>query len=465
MKKLILIILVLFANIKSFATQEISSNIISNQGFTLNSFLRGLLGMFVLILISYLLSANKKAINWRTVFFGLGAQIFLAVGVLKVSFVQNFFEWVGSLFIAVLDFTLEGTKFLFASFSTGEIEAPLVTFAISILPTVIFFSALTSVLFYLGIIQRVVKGMAWLLSKLLQVSGAESLSVAGNIFLGQTESPLMIKAYLEKMNRSEILLVMIGGMATVAGGVLAAYIGFLGGDDEVLRLYYAKHLLTASVMAAPGAIVISKILYPQVEAIDNEISISQEKIGSNILESIANGTTEGLKLALNIGAMLLVFLAFIAMINGVMGWIGDWTTLNEWVKSNTSYEAFSLELILGYAFAPLMWLIGIAKEDIALMGQLLGIKLAASEFVGYIQLAELKNPLNILHLKYEKSIIMATYMLCGFANFASIGIQIGGIGSLAPGQRKTLSEFGIKALIGGTIASLLSATIAGAIIG
>jgi CNT family concentrative nucleoside transporter len=421
--------------------------------------------MFVLILISFLLSSNKKAINWRTVVFGLGAQIFLAIGVLKVSFVQNFFEWVGSLFIAVLDFTLEGTKFLFASFSTGEIEAPLVTFAISILPTVIFFSALTSVLFYLGIIQRVVKGMAWLLSKLLQVSGAESLSVAGNIFLGQTESPLMIKAYLEKMNRSEILLVMIGGMATVAGGVLAAYIGFLGGEDEALRLYYAKHLLTASVMAAPGAIVISKILYPQVEAIDNEISISQEKIGSNILESIANGTTEGLKLALNIGAMLLVFLAFIAMINGVMGWIGEWTTLNEWVKSNTSYKAFSLELVLGYAFAPLMWLIGIAKEDIALMGQLLGIKLAASEFVGYIQLAELKNPLNLLHLKYEKSIIMATYMLCGFANFASIGIQIGGIGSLAPGQRKTLSEFGIKALIGGTIASLLSATIAGAIIG
>jgi CNT family concentrative nucleoside transporter len=465
MKKLILILFILFANIKSFAAQEISSNIISNQGFTLNSFLRGLLGMFVLILISFLLSSNKKAINWRTVVFGLGAQIFLAIGVLKVSFVQNFFEWVGSLFIAVLDFTLEGTKFLFASFATGEIEAPLVTFAISILPTVIFFSALTSVLFYLGIIQRVVKGMAWLLSKLLQVSGAESLSVAGNIFLGQTESPLMIKAYLEKMNRSEILLVMIGGMATVAGGVLAAYIGFLGGEDEALRLYYAKHLLTASVMAAPGAIVISKILYPQVEAIDNEISISQEKIGSNILESIANGTTEGLKLALNIGAMLLVFLAFIAMINGVMGWIGEWTTLNEWVKSNTSYKAFSLELVLGYAFAPLMWLIGIAKEDIALMGQLLGIKLAASEFVGYIQLAELKNPLNLLHLKYEKSIIMATYMLCGFANFASIGIQIGGIGSLAPGQRKTLSEFGIKALIGGTIASLLSATIAGAIIG
>jgi len=460
-----LIVFVLFTNISSINAQESTSKIVSSQGFTIESLLRGLLGMFVLILISYLLSANRKAINWRTVSFGLGTQLILAVGVLKVSFVQAFFEWVGSLFIAVLDFTMEGTKFLFASFSTGEIEAPLVTFAISILPTVIFFSALTSVLFYLGIIQRVVKGLAWLLSKLLQVSGAESLSVAGNIFLGQTESPLMIKAYLEKMNRSEILLVMIGGMATVAGGVLAAYIGFLGGEDEVLRLFYAKHLLTASVMAAPGAIVISKILYPQVEVIDNEVHISQEKIGSNILESIANGTTEGLKLALNIGAMLLVFLAFIAMINGILGWVGDLTSLNDWVASNTSYKEFSLEFILGYAFAPLMWLIGIAKEDVALMGQLLGIKLAASEFVGYIQLADLKNPLNILHLKYEKSIIMATYMLCGFANFASIGIQIGGIGSLAPGQRKTLSEFGIKALIGGTIASLLSATIAGAIIG
>ena len=446
-------------------TYKFKKRIIANQGFSLNSFLRGLLGMFVLILISYLLSANRKAINWKTVILGLGAQIILAIGVLKVPLIQGFFEWVGSLFIAVLDFTLEGTKFLFASFSTGEIEAPLMTFAISILPTVIFFSALTSVLFYLGIIQRVVKGLAWLLSKLLQVSGAESLSVAGNIFLGQTESPLMIKAYLEKMNRSEILLVMIGGMATVAGGVLAAYIAFLGGDDEVLRLFYAKHLLTASVMAAPGAIVISKMLYPQVETIDNEISISQEKIGSNILESIANGTTEGLKLALNIGAMLLVFLAFIAMINGILGWVGEWTTLNDWIASNTSYKTFKLEFILGYIFAPLMWLIGIAKEDIALMGQLLGIKLAASEFVGYIQLAELKNITTSSYFIYQKSIIMATYMLCGFANFASIGIQIGGIGSLAPGQRKTLSEFGIKALIGGTIASLLSATIAGAIIG
>ena len=463
MTKTIALLFVL--NSPSLFAQANASQIIESQGFSLDGLLRGILGMVVLLAIAMALSTNRKAINWRTVGFGLAAQLLLAVAVLKVEFVQKIFKGIGNIFLAVLDFTQKGTEFLFAAFSTGKIEASLNTFAVSILPTIIFFSALTSVLFYLGVIQKVVKIFAWLLTKLLQVSGAESLSVAGNIFLGQTEAPLLIKAYLEKMNRSEILLVMVGGMATVAGGVLAAYIGFLGGEDEVLRQYYAKHLLTASVMAAPGAIVISKILYPQTEAINNDIIISQEKVGSNILDAIANGTTEGLKLAFNIGAMLLVFLAFIAMINGILGWIGDFGGLNEWVQSNTPYQEFSLEFILGYAFAPLMWLIGIAKEDMALMGQLLGIKLAASEFVGYIQLADLKDPLALVHLKYEKSIIMATYMLCGFANFASIGIQVGGIGSLAPGQRKTLSELGMKALIGGTIASLLSATIAGLIIG
>ena len=463
MKNIVFLFILLFSQIA--IGQDSSSQIIESQGFSVDSLLRGGLGMLVLLGISILLSTNRKAINWRTVGFGLSAQLILAIAVLKIDFVQKIFKGIGGLFLAVLDFTQKGTEFLFAAFSTGKIDTSLNTFAISILPTIIFFSALTSLLFYLGIIQKVVKIFAWFLTKLLQVSGAESLSVAGNIFLGQTEAPLMIKAYLEKMNRSEILLVMIGGMATVAGGVLAAYIGFLGGEDEVLRQYYAKHLLTASVMAAPGAIVISKILYPQTEAINNDIAVSQEKVGSNVLEAIANGTTEGLKLAFNIGAMLLVFLAFIAMINGILGWLGDFGGLNEWVQANTPYQEFSLEFILGYAFAPLMWLIGIAKEDVALMGQLLGIKLAASEFVGYIQLADLKNPLELVHLKYEKSIVMATYMLCGFANFASIGIQVGGIGSLAPGQRKTLSELGMKALIGGTIASLLSATIAGLIIG
>ncbi|TCK67489.1 CNT family concentrative nucleoside transporter [Winogradskyella wandonensis] len=438
--------------------------LIPSQGFSLNSLWRGALGMVTLIFIAFLFSSNRRAINWKTVGIGLAFQLIIAIGVLKVGFVKTAFEWVGSLFVSVLDFTRAGSKFLFEGL-VMDMDTFGFIFAFQVLPTILFFSALTSVLFYLGIIQKVVKAFGWLLSKLLKISGAESLSVAGNIFLGQTEAPLLIKAYLEKMNKSEILLVMIGGMATVAGAVLAAYIGFLGGDDPALRLVYAKHLLAASVMAAPGAIVISKILYPQTEDINTDVSVSQEKIGSNILDAISNGTTEGLKLAVNVGAMLLVFVAFIAMINGVLGWVGDVTTLNEWVMANTPYQTLSLELILGYTFAPLMWLIGVSSEDMALMGQLLGVKLAASEFIGYIQLADLKNVANATHLNYNKSVIMATYMLCGFANFASIGIQIGGIGSLAPGQRKQLSKFGMKALIGGTIASLISATIAGMIIG
>ena len=439
------------------------TDIIPNQGFSFNSLWRGILGMATLIFIAFLFSSNRKAIKWKTVGIGLAFQLIIAVGVLKVDFVKTGFEFVGQGFIEILKFTQAGSQFLFGDML--DIDSFGYIFAFQVLPTIIFFSALTSVLFYLGIIQKVVKGMGWLLSKVLGISGAESLSVAGNIFLGQTEAPLLIKAYLEKMNKSEILLVMIGGMATVAGAVLAAYIGFLGGDDPDLQLFYAKHLLAASVMAAPGAIVVSKILFPQTEDINTDVSVSQEKIGSNILESIANGTTEGLKLAVNVGAMLLVFVAFIAMINGILGGIGNLTSINDWVVANTPYQSLSLELILGYTFAPLMWLIGIAQEDMALMGQLLGIKLAASEFVGYIQLADLKDVTSATHLKYQKSVIMATYMLCGFANFASIGIQIGGIGSLAPGQRTQLSKFGIKALIGGTIASLISATIAGMIIG
>ena len=438
--------------------------IIPSQGFSIDSLWRGVLGMVVLISIAYLFSSNRKAINWKTVGIGLGFQLIIAVGVLKVEIIKTVFEAIGKIFIKVLDFTKAGSQFLFEGLVV-DMDTFGFIFAFQVLPTILFFSALTSVLFYLGIIQKVVQAFGWLLSKLLKISGAESLSVAGNIFLGQTEAPLLIKAYLEKMNKSEILLVMIGGMATVAGAVLAAYIGFLGGDDPALRLVYAKHLLAASVMAAPGAIVISKILYPQTQNINSEVAVSQEKIGSNLLDAIANGTTEGLKLAVNVGAMLLVFVAFIAMINYILFLTGSFTGINTWIASNSPYSALSLEAILGTIFAPLMWLIGVAKEDMMLMGQLLGIKLAASEFVGYIQLADLKNVANATHLTYEKSIIMATYMLCGFANFASIGIQIGGIGSLAPGQRKQLSKFGMKALIGGTIASLISATIAGMIIG
>ena len=450
--------------INYFSISELIQNeIILSQGFSLESILRGIIGMISLVFIAYLFSSNKKAINWKTTFLGLTSQLILAVLILRVEFVQSIFEFFGKIFVKTLDFTMEGSKFLLGDMV--NVESFGYVFLFQVLPTIIFFSALTSVLFYLGIIQKVVKILALSLSKLLNISGAESLSVAGNIFLGQTEAPLMIKAYLEKMNKSEILLVMIGGMATVAGGVLAAYIGFLGGEDEVLKLYYAKHLLTASVMAAPGAIVISKILFPQVETINKDVSVSQDKIGSNLLDAIANGTTEGLKLAANVGAMLLVFIAFIAMINFGFEKIGAITNINDWINNNTTYNFLSIEFILGYTLSPIMWIIGVAKEDMALMGQLLGIKLAASEFIGYMQLAELKDISNVVHLQYEKSILMATYMLCGFANFASIGIQIGGIGSLAPNQRTNLSKFGMIAVLGGTLASLLSATIAGMIIG
>ena len=441
----------------------IQNEVIPSTGLGLQSVLRGLLGLFVLLAIAIACSADRKKIAWKTVGIGLMIQLMLAIGILRVGWIQSIFEAMGKLFVSLLDFTNTGSIFLFGDLMNADSYGFI--FVFQILPTIVFFAALTSLLFYLGVIQVIVKFLALALTKVLKISGAESLSVIGNIFLGQTEAPLMIKAYLERMNKSEILLVMIGGMATVAGGVLAAYIGFLGGNDPVMRLEFAKHLLAASVMAAPGAIVIAKILYPQIEPINNEVSVSLDNIGSNALDAISNGTVEGIKLATTIGGMLLVFVALIAMCNGILGWVGDWTTLNDWFAANTIYEGFSLEAILGLLFAPLMWIMGVPSADIMPMGQLLGIKLAASEFVGYVQLAELKDPFNIIHLQYQKSIIMATYMLCGFANFASIGIQIGGIGSLAPGQRKVLSQFGIRALIGGTLASLISAVIAGAIIG
>ena len=467
MKKIGSVIFCLFTvSIFSQNTETVSvvTEILPSQGFSLRSLWRGVLGMIALILIAFFFSANKKAIDWKKVAIGLSIQLLIAIGVLKIEFIQAIFEFIGEVFIEILAYTKAGSEFLFAGI-VGDMNKFGYIFAFQVLPTIIFFSALTSLLFYLGIIQKVVKILAIGLSKFLGISGTESLSVAGNIFLGQTEAPLLIKAYLEKMNKSEMLLVMVGGMATVAGAVLAAYIGFLGGGDKALELVFAKHLLAASVMAAPGAIVISKILYPQTEKVNADVRVSQETIGSNILDAIANGTTQGLRLAVNVGAMLLVFVAIIAMLNGILGWVGDITTLNTIIAENSAYKLLSLEFILGSIFAPLMWLIGVPTQDISMMGQLLGIKLAASEFVGYIQLAELKNVANAPHLTFNKSIIMATYMLCGFANFASIGIQIGGIGSLAPGQRKVLSEFGMKALIGGTIASLMSATIAGMIIG
>ncbi len=435
---------------------------ITTFAFGITNIIRGLLGMLVLIAIAWVFSANRKAVSWKVVGIGLSIQVLIAFGILQVPAIQYFFELVGSVFVGILDFTKAGTEFLFGGFLDTETYGFI--FAFQVLPTIVFFSALTSLLFYLGIIQKIVYGLAWLMTKAMKLSGAESLSVAGNIFLGQTESPLMIKAYLPDMTKSEILLVMTGGMATLAGGVLAAYISFLGGDDPVQRLIFAKHLLAASIMAAPGAVVVTKILYPQTEEIDETMEISKDRIGSNVLDAISNGTGEGLKLAANVAAMLLVFIAFIAMFNFIVGWIGDFTNLNPRIAdiTNGQYQQLSLQFILGYTFAPIMWLIGVSLPDITLVGRLLGEKIIMTEFIGYVSLAELKE---MDAFADPKSIIMATYLLCGFANFASIGIQIGGIGSLAPSRRVLLSQFGMRALLGGTLAGLMSATIVGMILG
>lgn len=456
----------LYAQPASDTTRKLSNIIPGESGFSFSliRLLRGILGMLVLIGIAWLFSVDRRAIAWKYVGIGLVIQLLLAVGILYVPFIQSVFEFVGKVFVKVLEFTQEGVKFLFGSGKKGDVALALQNFAITILPTIIFFSAITSVLFYLGIIQIIVKGLGFLLSRALGLSGAESLSVAGNIFLGQTESPLMIKAYLEKMNDSEIMLVMSGGMATLAGGVLAAYIGFLGGSDPQQQLVFAKHLLTASVMAAPGVVVISKILVPQTATIDKKIEISQSNIGKNVLDAISNGTSEGLRLAVNVAAMLLVFISFIAFINYIFVKVGDWTTLNNGIATLTSgrYDELSLEFILGYSLSPLMWLIGVPVSDITLVGSLLGKKLIMTEFIGYVSLSEMKS---VGMFSDPKSIIMSVYMLCGFANFASIGIQIGGIGALAPGKRILLSRFGMRALLAGTLASLLSATIVGILLG
>jgi len=443
--------------------KEIGFKVVEPQPtFSWMKIFRGLLGLFCLIFIAWIFSKNRRAIAWRVVLTGLLIQIVLAFCVLQIPFVQSFFEFVGKMFIAVLDSTKEGSEFLLGGLL--NVDSYGFIFAFQILPTIIFFSALTSLFFYLGIIQKIVYALAWMMTKAMKLSGAESLSVAGNIFLGQTESPLLIKAYLPSMTKSEILLVMIGGMATMAGGVLAAYIGFLGGTDPLQKLIFAKHLLTASVMAAPGAVVVSKILFPQTENIDKEVVVDKQKIGGNALDAIANGTTEGIKLAVNVAGMLLVFIAFMALINFIFFKIGSWTNLNPIIAdiSDNRFNGLSLQFLLGNLLAPLMWVIGVPAADIVQIGQLLGEKVILNEFIGYTSLSQMIQTGNFSSVK---SIIMATYMLCGFANFGSIGIQIGGIGSLAPNQRILLSKLGLHALLGGTLASLFSATIVGMILG
>jgi CNT family concentrative nucleoside transporter len=427
--------------------------------------LRGLIGVSFLIGIAYLLSSNKKRIDWKLVASGIALQFVFAISVLKIDFVRKGFEFVSRFFVVVLDFTRAGADFVFGGLVTNT-ETFGFIFAFQVLPTVVFFSALSSFLYYLGILQKIVFGIAWVMSKTMRLSGAESLATASNIFIGQTEAPLIVKPYLADMTKSEILTLMVGGMATIAGGVFAAYVGFLGGDDPVQRQFYATHLLTASILSAPAAIVISKILYPETEPekINTQLIISKEKVGSNVLDAISNGTTEGLKLAVNVGAMLLAFTAFMYMFNYICKeWIGSWTGLNTMVIANFPgmYDGFNLQFILGMVFSPLAWMLGVSSNDMMLVGQLLGEKIILNEFFAYTTLGNMKAGALFTD---PKSIIIGTYALCGFSNFASIGIQIGGIGSLAPNQRQTLSEFGIKALIGGSFACFLTAAIAGMLI-
>ena len=424
---------------------------------------RGLMGMIFLIGLCYVLSNNRKAINWKLVTMGIVAQIGFAIGVLsqgKYNFFRIFIQWISDKFVEVINLAHKGIEFMFGNLADSSGSWGY-TFAIQALPNIIFFAALSSLFYYLGILQKIVYFFALLLSK-LKVSGAESVSTAANIFLGQTEAPLMVRPFLEKMNRSEILCIMVGGMANTAGSVLAAYVGFLGGNDPDQQHFFALHLLSQSIMSAPAAIVCSKILFPQTEKIDERILINKDKFGENALDAISLGTTDGLKLAVNVGAILIVFTALMYVLNWVLGSIGYYTGLNSIVASFSGgrYDALSFQMILGYLFSPIAWLIGVKQVDMVSVGQLLGEKTIINEFQAYITFGKMKAEGLITD---PRSILITTYALCGFANIASIGIQIGGISQLAPSQRKNLTELGFKALIGGTIACLMCACIAGAL--
>jgi len=430
--------------------------------FALSDLLRGVLGILVMLGIAVLFSTNRKAINWRLVLIGISLQILVAVLVLQVPGVGLAIQAASKGMVNLLNYSKAGAIFMFGDLADSDSFGNI--FAFQILPTIVFFSAIMSVLYYLGILQRIVYGFAWIMNKTMNLSGAESLAAAGNIFVGQTEAPLLIKPYLDKMTRSEIMALMTGGFATIAGGVFAAYVTFLGGGDEKQAADFAKHLITASVMSAPAALVLAKIMVPETEETQEDLSVPKEKIGTNILDALSNGITDGLKLAVNVGVMLMVFTAIMALLNSFFGdCLGAWTGLNDWVREWTEgrYQSFDLTFILGLVGAPFAWLMGVPQEDILLVGQLLGEKTILNEFYAYTSLGELMDEGVV---RNYKSVVIATYALCGFANFASIGIQIGGIGALAPGQRKNLSELSMRALLGGTFAAFLTASIAGMLI-
>lgn len=426
---------------------------------TLTSIARGMLGMAFLIGLAWVLSNNRKKINWLLVGMGLLLQMVLAVCIIMIPEVRAVFQAIADGYVTVINFSNKGAEFLFGKLVT-DADNYLTHFAFKVLPTVVFFSALTSLLYYLGILQRIVFGIAWVMKKTMGLSGAESLAAAANVFVGQTEAPLVIKPYISKMTKSEIMCLMTGGMATIAGGVMTAFISFLGGDDIEAQRFFAMHFLTASLMSAPAAVIAAKILIPETEDFNKELKVSKDKIGSNPLDAITLGTTDGVKLAVNVGAMMLVFTAMIYLLNYIFIGIGEITNLNAEIAAATGgkYTELSLQYMLGYVFSPIAWIIGVPSSDMLAVGQLLGEKTILNEFYAYITLGQQKSAGVITD---TKSIIIATYALCGFSNFASIGIQIGGIGSLAPEKRTLLSQLGIKALLAGTIACLLTASVIG----
>lgn len=455
---------------KATKTNTVTLEILFNVG-------RGLLGLLVMVIIAWLFSRDRKNISWRLVIYGLGLQI--AIGALLLSNIpglQYVLEGISSGFVTLVGFTKNGTEFVFGNLGITPPDGGIgYYFAFQVLPIIIFFSALTSGLYYLGVLQKVVKAFAWVMSKTMRLSGAESISAAGNVFLGQTEAPLLVKPYIAGMTRSEVMCLMTGGMATIAGSVMAAYISMLGDTPEV-----ALNFLTASLMNAPAAIVCAKILVPETEndLINTDLKVSNEKIGSNLIDAIANGTSEGLKLAANVGAMLIAFVAIIFMLNGVFEWVGDWTGLNAIIKEGNAvftgydeagqatyyyrFEGLSLQYIVGQVFRFIAFTVGISWEDSLVVGSLLGTKVIVNEFIAFQDLAAL--PVTTEDVKgviSERTRKITTFALCGFANFSSIAIQIGGIGGIAPNQRVTLSKLGLLAVVGGMLASLMSASIAG----
>jgi CNT family concentrative nucleoside transporter len=410
----------------------------------------GIFGLAVLLGIAIAFSEKRRAIDWRMTAAGIGLQLMFAVLVILVPGGRQFFEGLSHVFVRVISFSLDGATFVF-----GTLADPTnlgFIFAFQVLPTIIFFAALMGVLYHLGIMQKVVQGMAWFMFKILRISGAESLSVAANVFVGQTEAPLVVRPYISRMTDSELLTMMVGGMATIAGGVLAAYITMLGGADEAARVFYAKHLLSASIMAAPATIVIAKILKPETEEsmTRGDVRLQVEKTATNVIEAAANGAADGWRLAMNVGAMVLAFIALIAMIDYPLNWLGEISGF----ESQTGH-VLSLSTILGFVLSPLAWVIGVPWEDAVTVGGLIGEKVVTNEFVAYAHLTEIQSALS------PKAVLVSTYALCGFANFSSIAIQIGGIGGLAPERRSDLARFGLRAVLGGSLATMMTATIAG----